>query len=368
MRVGEYELGKTLGHGSSSKVKVATNVGTGEEFVVKIVAKKGDSIRSSKDVKNEVRMEIAVMKRLQHVNIVQLVEVMESKNHYYIVLESVRGGDLCEKIMKEHKLHEDQAVTYLGNFIEGLRACHAAGVAHRDIKPENCLISKAGQLKVADFGLSRLHKAPSIASTPSCSPEGSEAGDSPCPSPCSSTTTTVHTIPAAEYSTDVVGTLSYAAPEVFEGHYNAYQADLWSIGVMLFVMLTGKFPFGTKGCTQEQVKEDMRRGRINKIPASMSPEARKLIQSLIVVVPSKRLSLDGIMKHPFLTPYFAGKAGLTRPAIDISTVHNGSSISETPSPAWHPRDSPVCQEEAKGSPQGESILLARTEQSVVEAR
>ncbi|KAJ9465115.1 CBL-interacting protein kinase 16 [Diplonema papillatum] len=195
-----------------------------------------------------------------------------------------------------------------------------AGVAHRDIKPENCLISSAGVLKVADFGLSRLHRG---------------RGD---------------ILDQSEMSTDSVGTLSYAAPEVLNGRYNAFRADLWSVGVVIFVACTGKFPFGSRGYTEAMVQEDIKNARVNKMPSHLTEEVRNLIMSLIVVDPEKRLTLAEMLKHPWLVPAVRpaeadGEDGShtarKRPVpIDINAVTSKASeqvtdaVSDTMSPTW----------------------------------
>ena len=315
MKVGQYELGKTIGRGAFSKVKVATHMESRTEFVVKIIDKLGGGSKSQKDVKNEVKLEISIMKRLTHENIVRMYEVMESSKHYYIVLESVRGGDLCDHIMGAGKLEERTAKKYLVHLCEGLKSCHHAGVAHRDIKPENCLISKDGILKVADFGLSRLHRG---------------RGD---------------VLDATEFATDSVGTLSYAAPEVLDGPYNAFKADLWSTGVVVFVMLTGKFPFGSKGYTDAQIQDDIRKGKINRFPSSLSDHAKDLISRLIIVDPYKRIGIDDILKHPWTEGHDIVKVSKRPDAIDIDQVQQeakataAEAIADTMSPTW--ADSPA---------------------------
>ena len=126
MKVGKYELGKTLGRGAFGKVKVATSIENRQEYVIKIIEKNagGSEGKPRKNVEQEVRLEISVMKVLNHDNIVKLFEVMESNNHYYIVLESVRGGDLCDHIMSAGKLPEDISKKYFFHLINGLSACH----------------------------------------------------------------------------------------------------------------------------------------------------------------------------------------------------------------------------------------------------
>eukprot|EP01059_Diplonema_ambulator_P010639 TRINITY_DN20656_c0_g1_i1.p1 TRINITY_DN20656_c0_g1~~TRINITY_DN20656_c0_g1_i1.p1 ORF type:complete len:382 (+),score=55.37 TRINITY_DN20656_c0_g1_i1:168-1313(+) len=336
MKVGQYELGKTIGRGAFSKVKIANHLETGQEFVVKIIDKLGGGTKSVRDVKTEVKLEISIMKRLTHTNIVRMYEVMESSKHYYIVLESVRGGDLCDHIMTEGKLTEKVAAGYFRDLCEGLRACHEAGVAHRDIKPENCLISKSGILKVADFGLSRFHKG------------------------------RCDTLEQSDFATDSVGTLSYAAPEVLDGPYNAFKADLWSCGVVIFVMLTGKFPFGSKGYTDAQIQQDIKAGRINRFPTTVSSEAKDLIIRLIVVDPNARLNLQGALTHPWLE-LAAGRRmdKKARPdALDIQKVQEeakadtSSAIESTMSPQW--ADSPASGNRTKFTP---TLFSPKTAQS-----
>ena len=335
MRVGKYELGKTIGRGAFSKVKVATHLETRKEFVLKIIDKKAaDGEKQKKNVEAEVRLEISIMKLLNHENIVKMYEVMESSKHYYIVLESVRGGDLCDHIMDAGKLAEATAKKHLYHLVQGLNACHLAGVAHRDIKPENCLISKEGILKVADFGLSRLHRG-----------KGSILNKS-------------------EMSTDSVGTLSYAAPEVLEGPYDAYKADCWSTGVVVFVMCTGKFPFGSKGYTEQQIQDDIKKGKINKFPSHLSAEIKDLIIRLIVVEPDRRLKLQEILDHSWLSGASivqkegSNDSARTRPrpaAIDVSEVQTKAmagvddAVGDTMSPTW--ADSPNCTAHHKFVPQ-----------------
>lgn len=301
MRVGKYELGKTIGRGAFSKVKVANHTETSQEFVLKIIDKRGDGSKTVQEITADLKMEISIMKVLNHKNIVRMYEVMESSKHFYIVLESVRGGDLCDHIMDAGKLSEAKAIGYLCGLTEGMIACHSAGVAHRDIKPENCLISTGGVLKVADFGLSRMHLR--------------GRGD---------------VADASEMATDSVGTLSYAAPEVLDGHYNAFKADLWSIGVVVFVMTTGKFPFGSKGYTDAQIQADIRKAKINKFPSHLSEDCTSLILSLIKVDPSRRLTLEEILEHPFCASFESPRAAeAQRPsasrkrpvAIDVQAVH-----------------------------------------------
>lgn len=153
-RISHYELGHTLGQGAFSKVKSCIDVDTQIPYAMKIISK--EMIRM-KQMEDDVRKEISIMKLLQHhPNVVKLYEVMESESYVYIVLELVTGGELFDKIIKAKKFEEDVARRYFQQIISGLDYCHTNGVAHRDLKPENVLLDSQDNVKISDFGLSAL--------------------------------------------------------------------------------------------------------------------------------------------------------------------------------------------------------------------
>ncbi|CAN1811964.1 CBL-interacting serine/threonine-protein kinase 6 [Linum perenne] len=197
---GKYELGRMLGHGTFAKVYHARNLQSGKSVAMKVVGKE-------KVIKVGMTDQIKMVK---HQNIVELHEVMASKSKIYIAMELVRGGELFAKIAAKGRLKEDVARVYFQQLISAIDFCHSRGVYHRDLKPENLLLDEEGNLKVTDFGLSAF------------SEHLKQDG-------------LLHT---------TCGTPAYVAPEVIKKKgYNGAKADLWSCGVILYVLLAGFLPF-----------------------------------------------------------------------------------------------------------------------------
>lgn len=273
--VGEYELGKTIGKGAYSKVKLCVHLPTGKTWVAKILP-------IASDVETEVRREISILRRVRHPNIVQLKEILQSTNNFYIILEPVQGGDLCSLIMKhENGLGESRTAIFFDQLVDALAACHQVGVAHRDLKPENILLTEDGEcVKVSDFGLSRLHRKSQAVARPE------------------------------EFATTLTGTLAYVAPEVLSRHYDAFKADIWSLGCILYVMLTCRFPFGST--TGDELKERINNGAFNTMPSTVPPDARDLVAKMLHPEPEKRIGLTQIREHPFLRGIPAAIVGPTQ--------------------------------------------------------
>ncbi|CAA7399601.1 unnamed protein product [Spirodela intermedia] len=206
-RVGPYELGRTLGEGTFGKVKFAHHTRTGDIVAIKILDK--DQVLRHQMVE-QIKREISTMKLIKHPNVVNIYEVMGRKTKVYIVLEFVDGGELFDKIAKLGRLKEDEARRYFQQLINAVDYCHSRGVYHRDLKPENLLLDSHDVLKVSDFGLSAF-----------C-PKMNEDG-------------LLHT---------TCGTPNYVAPEVLDNKgYGGAAADVWSCGVILFVLMAGYLPF-----------------------------------------------------------------------------------------------------------------------------
>lgn len=274
-RVGDYELLATVGRGAYSKVKLCKHV-SGEEFVAKILP-------ITKEVETEVRREIAILRRIVHPHVVRLKEILQSSRNYYIILEPVRGGDLCTLIMKdehENGMPEAQVAYLFEQILAGLMACHNAGVAHRDLKPENLLLTPDGRVKITDFGLSRMSNHDGGAS-----------------------------VTAAEFATTLTGTLAYVAPEVLGRHYDPFKADIWSLGCILYVMLTGKFPFGA--ASGKSLEDLIRRAAWIPLSANVSAEAQDLCKAMLVLDPTKRMTPEIARGHPFLSKFLG--AGHEKP-------------------------------------------------------
>jgi serine/threonine protein kinase len=262
-RVGKYMLGDTLGQGTFAKVKLATDTETGKQFAVKILEKK--QIIGQK-LETQLKREISIMLKLRHPNVTQMVEVLQSAKNIYVVLELISSGELFDKIVSAKRFDETTARKYFQQLICGINYCHNHKIAHRDLKPENLLVDENDILKISDFGLSNLQK-----------------------------TTGSGRVSKHLFLKTVCGTPNYVAPEVLqESGYDGFMADLWSCGVILYVMLAGKLPFSNKDMQAlfEQIKKA-------QYPPSqyIGEEAADLIAHLLTVDPAKRYSLVEISKH-----------------------------------------------------------------------
>ncbi|KAG6725698.1 hypothetical protein I3842_02G044900 [Carya illinoinensis] len=256
-RVGNYELGKTLGEGSFAKVKFATNVNTGDCVAIKILDR--NQVLRHKMVEH-LKREISIMKLIKHPNVVKLFEVMASKSKIYIVLQFVGGGELFDQIAKHRRLKEDEARRYFQQLINAVDYCHSRGVYHRDLKPENLLLDSYGVLKVSDFGLSAI------------SQHVREDG-------------LLHT---------TCGTPNYVAPEVLNDKgYDGTAFDIWSCGVILFVLMAGYLPFDEPNLAvlyKKICKADF------TCPSYFSIGAKKLIKRILDPNPLTRITIPEILE------------------------------------------------------------------------
>jgi len=255
--LGRFELGKLLGHGTFAKVHHARNIKTGEGVAIKIINKekilKGGLV-------SHIKREISILRRVRHPNIVQLFEVMATKTKIYFVMEFVRGGELFNKVAKG-RLKEEVARKYFQQLVSAVEFCHARGVFHRDIKPENLLLDEDGNLKVSDFGLSAV------------SDQIRQDG-------------LFHTF---------CGTPAYVAPEVLARKgYDGAKVDIWSCGVVLFVLMAGYLPFHDRNVMAMYKK--IYRGEF-RCPRWFSPELTRLLCGLLDTNPQTRISIPEIMEN-----------------------------------------------------------------------
>eukprot|EP00267_Zea_mays_P044282 XP_020396469.1 CBL-interacting protein kinase 31 isoform X1 [Zea mays] len=259
-RLGKYELGRTIGEGTFAKVRVAKNMDTGDHVAIKILDKA--KVHKNK-LAEQIRREICTMKLIQHPNVVRLYEVMGSKARIYIVLEFVMGGELHDIIATSGRLKEDEARRYFQQLINAVDYCHSRGVYHRDLKLENLLLDVAGNLKISDFGLSAL------------SDQVKNDG-------------LLHT---------TCGTPNYVAPEVIDDKgYDGALADLWSCGVILFVMLAGCLPFEDDNMASLYKKIS---GAQFTCPSWFSAGAKRLINRILDPNPSTRITIPQVLKDPW---------------------------------------------------------------------
>lgn len=270
---GKYEIGRFLGKGTFAKVYYGKVIASGEGVAIKVIKK--DQVKKE-GMMEQIKREISVMGLVRHPNIVELKEVMATKTKIFVVMEYVRGGELFAKVARG-KLKEDLARKYFQQLISAIDFCHSRGVSHRDLKPENLLLDENGDLKISDFGLSAL-------------PEQLR-NDGLLHTQC--------------------GTPAYVAPEVLRKRgYDGSKADIWSCGVILYVLLAGFLPF------QEENIMKMYRKIFKaefECPPWFSSESKRLILKLLVPDPERRITVPAIMRVPWFRKGFSTPVAFTVP-------------------------------------------------------
>ncbi|MBN3305534.1 SNRK kinase, partial [Amia calva] len=256
---GLYDLDKTLGRGHFAVVKLARHVFTGEKVAVKVIDKtKLDSVATG-----HLFQEVRCMKLVQHPNIVRLYEVIDTQTKLYLILELGDGGDMFDYIMKhEEGLSEELAKKYFAQIVHAISYCHRLHVVHRDLKPENVVFfEKQGLVKLTDFGFSNKFQ-PGKKLTTSC------------------------------------GSLAYSAPEILLGdEYDAPAVDIWSLGVILFMLVCGQPPFQEANDSETLT---MIMDCKYTVPSHVSNDCKDLINRMLQRDPKRRASLDEIENHAWL--------------------------------------------------------------------
>jgi calcium/calmodulin-dependent protein kinase I len=258
-----YDIGKTLGVGSFAIVKECVNKKTGEKFAVKIIDKK--HIEGQEAM---IKSEVNVIKQLSHPNIICLKEFYESERDIYLVTDLARGGELFDHIIEKGSFTEKDAANLVRQILEAVNYMHKKNIVHRDLKPENLLFkdkSEDSPLMVTDFGLSKFTEATSLLNT-SC------------------------------------GTPGYVAPEIISRKGHGIAVDLWSIGVITYVLLCGFQPF--YGDDQAQLFKAILEADYvfeKEYWSEISEDAKDFIRKLLVVNPAERMNCDQALKHKWLT-------------------------------------------------------------------
>ncbi|ORX77741.1 Pkinase-domain-containing protein [Anaeromyces robustus] len=258
-----YDIGKTLGVGSFAIVKECVNKKTGESFAVKIIDKK--HIEGQEKM---IKSEVNVIKQLSHPNIICLKEFYESERDIYLVTDLARGGELFDHIIDKGSFTEKDAAHLVKQILEAVNYMHKKNIVHRDLKPENLLFkdkSEESPLMVTDFGLSKFTEASSLLNT-SC------------------------------------GTPGYVAPEIIARKGHGVAVDLWSIGVITYVLLCGFQPF--YGDDQAQLFKAILEADYvfeKEYWSEISEDAKDFIRKLLVVNPAERMNCEQALQHRWLT-------------------------------------------------------------------
>ncbi|KAG0324315.1 hypothetical protein BGZ99_001973 [Dissophora globulifera] len=273
--VGPYLLGRTLGKGSSGCVKLARHRKTNEQVAVKIISKA--SLVNKAAVHRGIEREIAIMKLINHPHVIRLYDVYETEKELFLVMEYVSGGELFEYLVNKGRLDEAEALRFFQQIIVGLAFCHKRKICHRDLKPENLLLDDRMNVKIADFGMASLQKTGRLLET-SC------------------------------------GSPHYASPEVVTGlKYDGSSSDIWSCGIILYALLTGHLPFDDENI--RQLLSKVKAGKFY-MPTDISPGARDLINRMLTVNPKRRITMQGVMMHPWFRMVNPDRNTLGEPAED----------------------------------------------------
>ncbi|XP_072517703.1 serine/threonine-protein kinase MARK2 isoform X5 [Salminus brasiliensis] len=255
--IGNYRLLKTIGKGNFAKVKLARHVLTGKEVAVKIIDKTQLNSSSLQKLFREVR----IMKLLNHPNIVKLFEVIETEKTLYLVMEYASGGEVFDYLVAHGRMKEKEARAKFRQIVSAVQYCHQKCIVHRDLKAENLLLDADMNIKIADFGFSNEFTL------------GNKL-DTFCGSP------------------------PYAAPELFQGKkYDGPEVDVWSLGVILYTLVSGSLPFD--GQNLKELRERVLRGKY-RIPFYMSTDCENLLKKFLILNPTKRGSLEQIMKDRWM--------------------------------------------------------------------
>ena len=260
----EYSIKGTIGQGAFSKVKLGINKLTGEKVAIKIIDKRKIKIDSERE---RVQRELNIMKKLNHINIVKIFQIKEDTIYIYIIMEYIENN-LFFYILKNKYLSEEESSFYFFQIISGIDYIHSQGIVHRDLKPENLLINKTGNLKIIDFGLSNYYCKDGKLLSTSC------------------------------------GSPSYIAPEIILGNkYDGFFIDIWTIGIILYIMVCGCFPFEDKDNKNALFKKIVK-CKV-EYPKFIPKNAKDLLEKILVCNPEKRINLQEIKEHPF---YLKGKS------------------------------------------------------------
>uniref|UniRef100_A0A8C8BXU2 non-specific serine/threonine protein kinase n=1 Tax=Oncorhynchus tshawytscha TaxID=74940 RepID=A0A8C8BXU2_ONCTS len=250
--VGNYRLLKTIGKGNFAKVKLARHILTGREVAIKIIDKTQLNPTSLQKVKEKPIVSLLKLK---------LFEVIETEKTLYLVMEYASGGEVFDYLVAHGRMKEKEARAKFRQIVSAVQYCHQKKIVHRDLKAENLLLDADMNIKIADFGFSNEFTM------------GSKL-DTFCGSP------------------------PYAAPELFQGKkYDGPEVDVWSLGVILYTLVSGSLPFD--GQNLKELRERVVRGKY-RIPFYMSTDCENLLKRFLVLNPSKRGTLEQIMKDRWI--------------------------------------------------------------------
>lgn len=259
-----YRIGKVLGSGAFGEVRLCLHKDTQTQRAVKVLRK---NLLDEKEM-DMLKNEISILKDMDHPNIVKMYEFLEDEKRIYIVTEICKGGELFDEILNRSKFDEKDAAVVMRQLLSAINYCHKKSIVHRDLKPENILLEQdkdLEKLKIVDFGTSL-------------------------------------TFDPERALDEKLGTAYYIAPEVIKKNYNE-KCDLWSCGVIMYILLSGEPPFNDPKADNEAIMKKVEKGKydITKgIWKTVSKEAKDLIKKLLTYKPEDRISAEEALQHPWI--------------------------------------------------------------------
>lgn len=275
--IGKYRLRKVIGTGSTCIVLEGQDQNSGEMVAVKVMSKYD---MESRGILSKIQREISVIQKLDHENIVQCLDVITDGDLIYVVLEYCDDGDVLSWIMNNRIRGVDQARSIFYQIVQGVRYLHESGIAHGDLKPENVMINMDGTVKLTDFGYCHISRW---------------AGND-----------------------EKSGTLFYASPELLiNGFFDTYKSDIWALGVLLFTMVTGQFPYPEGD--EKQTAKYIVKAKIT-YPVYMNYEAKAFIQKMLQKSPTSRPNIHELIEDEFFreSGYTEIKMNRSRSALEIA--------------------------------------------------
>lgn len=274
--INQYTFRSVIGSGGFSEVRLAYNNINHQYYACKIIRR--DSIDENQnksefksnnltdvhvDNKKKQRFEdeIRVMQKCRNPGVIELIDLIKDDNFYYIFLEYCANGELFYYICQKKKIPENEAKVFMKQILLSIQYLHSIGIVHRDLKPENILLDAFNNIKIADFGFAKSYDSNLLSKT-------------------------------------ICGTLMYICPDALSGKpYQPYKCDIWSIGVIMYVMLTGASPWTER--SDPQIIKQIKNGQY-LTPKYLSDQCRDLINQLMCVDPENRISIEEALNHPWL--------------------------------------------------------------------
>lgn len=287
-----YHLGSNISSNPKFCLCKATHLATGEKRVARIVAK---ASRNFFMFEQRIRTEISILLTLDHPNTISIREYFQDVRHVYLIVQRIRGPSIYHRLLKDGLHSEADCAAYMQQILSILKYLHSKRIAYRDLKLENLVFSSTTnlrELKLVNYNLARM-------------------------------------LDHNETMSEKIGSPYYLAPEVLNGHYTE-KCDLWSAGVLLYVMLSGNSPF--RGKTEKQINEKILNGAFEfggPIWSEISDAAKNLITCLLCVNPNERILIDDALRHPWLStvvPRIPSREISAQYMVNLSSFHSAQEL------------------------------------------